>query len=366
MLLFIDGFDQYGTDLQSIDNSLQASLYQYSSEVTASAETHLGRGFSAKMIGGPTWGFRRVLNESTMTLTVGFNAMWDVAPRGFKTLVSFENITTLGTVTPQVLVGVGGDGSMVVLTGGGTAGIDALGATIVAQSDRNYFPPSTWCYVEAQVVLTATSIHVVVRVDNNLAVIYDDINMATAPLPITAVFWCAGYDSTELPSLQGNLWIDDMYCCDANGGEYASFITGPITVYTLLPNGDAGPNQMTQDGGTSGHWSSQLGTINDAGADYVWTTALGALERYTLAPPPNDILSILAMSAHVCAERDSELQRRMIISLYLGDGILASAPQPLSTTYSTQQLLAEASPLAGAWQISQISDLIVGFQTALD
>ena len=367
MLLFTDGFDMYGPDGANVDANMQSSLYQLANNVAASNNTPHGRGFSVKIIGTDASGFRRVLNENTQQLVVGFAAMWDSMPRSLMTLLYFENIDISGNRTALITVGTTADGRMAALTGGSsTFGSDeSVSQTVIATSDINYFPANTWVYIEAKAYIYVdpatgnNSGHLVVRVNNNLALIADWTPPAV--LPITAIWVCPGFDYTG--GSFGNLWVDDMYCCDNLGGQYNDFVTGPITVYTLLPNADAGPNAMTQVGGASGHWSTQITQMTDV--SYVWTTTVGVQERYTVNPPPSDILAALAVTAHVRAERDSASNRKFVISLYLEDGLLSSASQPLSTTYSTQQLVAEASPLAGAWKISEMSLLEVGFQVTL-
>lgn len=354
-LLWVDGFNNYGAAGGNADAMLLSSGYQRAGMTTISADTRTGTGTSLKLTGfaGYQWQVEvdYVFPGPAATAVVGFAAKYNYVTQGpCADLVAFQFVNVGGVTTTLYAVGVNSAGSIVVHNG----------ATVLFTSRPGKCPIGSWFYLEAKLAFFDGEAQIVAKVNNQLAAVADDL-APTGTMTNQLCFGTAGnYDGK---GGDGGMFMDDLYICDGTGSAFNDIITGPVSIYTLLPVADAGPNMMAQVNGVAGeHWSTQLTPDDDA--SYLWTLGVGDTESFTLANPPPDNLLILAMGVRVRAMKESAALRKFDVQATLAGNLIESARFPLSTTYTTQEVICENSPAAGQWKISDVSQLQVSFQTA--
>jgi hypothetical protein len=366
-LEFIDGFDAYGADGVDVSNHMVTSLYQFAQNCIASNDTAYGRGFSIKFYGDGVSGFRRVLSADSSQVWVG--AKIKITPvafgRPWAGLFTFSYAPLIGGVFTQVGIVVDPEGRLAVVRGdpvSAAVGWPFLSAVGLKSSERAWLPPNEWHYVEASAICHNNTGQVIVRVDGNIVVVYDGntTNSGGAmPNACNTIYFCNGTNTAT--GYVGSMQVDDVYCCVKSGGAFSDF-PGPVTVYTLFPVSDAGPNQMTQFGGITGHYT----TVNDQMDDdltYVWTHNIDQVEWYGLPTLPDDSMLIGAVSVHGRARKSALGSVGFQLLARWGSGLEISTTQPLTTFYQTRQFLMQNDPLGGGWSKQAVNNLNIGFKT---
>lgn len=259
MLLWMDGFDAYGTNTTDITTLISQSGYGISlggggTTINSESDTRTGIGFSARNSAG---GYFYLAFGVTSGIVTGM-AIKLVSVSGVICKFVYNNL--LGTLSDQMVLYANGENGISLTTGD---------QELIAASLPNCLFPGTWQYLEVSYSPSPTAGSIQVKLDG-VAV----INIASGKTSKTgqpnSVNQLNFSGSTLAPQSFGsmNIMFDDLYVCDNSGGSFNTFL-GDCVVHTIYPNSDAGPNQMTINGGDGTHHYASINGAVPNGANYL-------------------------------------------------------------------------------------------------
>ncbi len=363
-LLFIDGFDAYGTDGQNITQIMATSGYECLGSFLSqqsSANTRTGIGFSFNSASG--------LNDTELPfktsagVVVGFafngNASNLQNPEAVGGICQFKYNNLLGHIYTQMVLAMNLQNGISLLTQDG----DLVGA-----SNPNVLFQNTWQYIEVMYTPgLGTAGSVQVKVDGAVVI---NVSGAKTCYSLAAALVNQfefgggvnlGGENSIVSGLQDCLF-DDFYLCDQSGTAFNTFL-GDCVVHSVFPNADATPNMMAQTGGGAGHYTSIDEQSPDGDASYLSTNQSAQKELFTLGTFPTDMIDILAIAVNVRARKDAAGTGMYQASMVHG-GVEVDGPEvAASAQYITSQTLYAQPPDGGVWTKAAAQASEIGFVT---
>lgn len=343
-LLFIDGFDAYGTDGVQIAAAMQSALYEFTEAVFASSDTRTGYGFSCHLrqdFPGQGQGQLNLATTLVSEFIIGFSAK--VEGNGFFPLVEFYRDDLLGHVAPQCYLAVNGVAGLSLVNGTGA---------LIGASSPNVFFPDSHQYLEIKIVFGGSG-SVEVRVDGAtvISVPLGSTIGGGQPGFANVIQWNAGGATDYL--------IDDLYVCDGTGASFNDFL-GDCAVHTVFPIADAGPNTMTQFGGGAGHYTDVGEVTPDDDATYLFSNTSGQQEMFSIGALPIDIIDVLAVA--VCARAKKSAAGTANYQLVANSGgVETDGPVlPTNVGYITRNMIMTTAPGGGGWTKTAAQALLIG------
>lgn len=356
-LLRIDGFDAYGANGASLDAILQTAGYVAADCAKASTDVRAGTGKSLQFtIGSADRGLCaiRYAFEAKDTIIIGFAFKYNKT--NWKALVGFGYDNYLGTVTIGAGVWVNASGGISF-----TLGTD----TLLKASAPNILSSDVWHFCEIRYTPHATNGSIVCRIDGVECVAFNgQTTLTTLPNTVNMMkIGAAQSDYWNQPS-QGyfNCWVDDLYVCDTLGTEFNDFL-GDCVVQTLLPESDAGPNDLSLVGNTTyAHYSCVADTVPDEDTSYLYGNTNGAREVFGLPDLPTDVLAVLAVAIDVRAKKVAAGDSTFKMLAKVDTDEVLSGAQSLVSKWLTRQFVMENAPGGGDWTVNRVNGLNVGFE----
>ena len=347
MLLWIDGFDAYGTDGAGIFSALNAAGYevtgQFGTLVSASANTRTGVGFSLNPAS-----FHQGYNGSVIRnfplatgLVVGFACQ--INESIYQPICSIGYNSYLGQVGDQMQVYFNAANGLTVMTGDGL---------LHYATNPNAFFAGVWQYVEIMYTPGAAG-SIQIKVDGVVVLNVTSEQTGQAAYPATVNYF-------SFNGLGVNMLVDDLYICDQTGPAFNTFL-GDCVVHAVLPNADAGTNTFAQFGGDGGgHYTSVDDVTPDGDTSYVYSNTSGQKELYSLSTLPADIVSVLAVGVNVLAKKASAglglYQAVCEVGSTESDSPAIAAP----LAYTMSQTLLASPPGGGAWSLTSVQSAKIG------
>jgi len=359
-LLWIDGFDAYGGDGVDITSVVTSSGYTLwgpdggdtgNIHITASANTRTGVGFSMSTFApGITWapacGFVR---NFAVSAGVVFGFALKMTNDEFTPIVQVGYNNLVGTIGNQLQLSANGQAGLTAQTGDGD---------LVAASPPNCLFPGIWQYIE--VLYTPCGVSgglgsLQIKIDGAVVINVTDAKTSTAAYPsmLNSVSF--------LQSSSNQMWVDDLYICDQTGSAFNTYL-GDCVVHAILPDADAGPNSMTQTGGSAGHFSSVDDQTPPGDSSYLSSATSGQQEMFGLNTFPTDIIDVLAMGINVRARKTTAGYANYEAACVVGSTEADGSPIPTNLDYETTQTLFPLPPGGGAWTTTMAQAAVIGFK----
>jgi hypothetical protein len=352
-LLWIDGFDAYGTDGQDVTSLMEQSGYiqqgPYGS-FTAKSATEDGIGYSLSIAypgslclpfgnsAGVCCGFRVVM----------FSASGQI--------VCFRYNNLMGNIYTQLRVWLDGQNGIAVGTQDGD---------LIASSPVSCFLENVWYYLEIYYVPHLTSGTIKIKIDGIEVINVSGVKTACSASPSTTlvnqIVFATENNGITHQVISGGGYYDDFYLEDLTGTGFNSFL-GDCVVHTVFPGGDEGPNTMSQVGGSTGHYTSvDDNPMPDDDTSYVHGSSSGLKELYTVTTLPADILDVLAVSVNVRAKKSSVGQADYV-ACYVYNGVeVDSQTFSAPASYVETHALFVTPPGGGAWNLTLVQNSFIGF-----
>lgn len=330
-LLFVEGFDHYGTTSKIIDSKKWTS----GAAISASASLSTGRysGNSLKMT-SPSCQLIKYWGSNDQSFTVGF---------AFK-------VTSLSTYanSGDILFECSDDGSYsqfailltetgaLQLVSGGVLGTLSLGYTVKDTTAHN-LTPNTWHYIEIQATIADTGGRVIIHVDETVWMNYTGDTKRSSNA-------YANRFVLEQPSYMGDCYFDDLYL--ANDTTFR----GECRVCTLLPTADTASADWTAQGGAS-HYAEVDDTTLDDDTTYIKSQTVGHIDRFGFGNLPSTGLgNVLGVQVVSRCRKDDANARQIKHVIKSGGSTINGAAYNLSTGYvnHTDMLLVDPDTSA-AW-----------------
>jgi hypothetical protein len=232
-------------------------------------------------------------------------------------------------------------------------GATILGISTQALHDDIYY------YVETNVLIGAAG-EAIVRVDGVEWLHLSGVDTEATPGVLPNQIRLGSDTLTALT----NLYLDDLYICDGQGGGTFATFLGDCRVDALFPNADGTHTAWTPSAGTA-HAPLVDEPVPNNDTDYVSATPGGARDSYQLQPLPTmPNPEVLAVQALISARKE-DVDEIRISPLLVSGGVTAVAPtvHALTASYLYARDLWTADPNGGgAWTEAAVNSLQVGVE----
>lgn len=368
MLIWSDGFDTLGGNDDNVTALLESQGYGITEENTGdpaqclvSSNTVDDLGFSLNVNAaspGNSNGLVRYINPTT-SIVVGVRVLRTGSAS--QNVLAFGGYNSLSEPVVMFRVFIGDNGCIGLSSYMGTAYTYTVEQTsavdgLPLQSDPNLVFANTWQRLEVKFTMLGT---ITVRIDGTTA-----ISGVTTPNPNTAanIQWVQFANDGNQSQ---RILIDDLVIMDQSGVAFDDFL-GDVIVRDYMPDSDASPNQFTQFGGSSGHFTSVDEIPPDGDSSYLQDNVSGHKELFTLPTFDADVLDVLAVSVCVRARKNSAgfqlIAPALSVSSVEDDSIAVPATANLATSYQTFPFIYPTQPSGGAWTTMAAQSAVFGFR----
>lgn len=349
-LLWMDGFDTYGGHGDGLNSVLAGAGYSAADSTSATNATRTGRGYAVAMQNGAAvfqGGNVGRAHETRDEIIVGI-AIY-LPQNSLSHIMRLRYDDGLGNVYTQMNVYKNATNGVSLSPGSGG---------LLAQSAPNIIFANVWHYVE---VKYKPGSHTVVRVDGVTVLSATGPKHNSAPNLINIV---------EFPNLSSefnlndyNKHLDDFYICDTTGALFNDFC-GDVVIHAVLPNGDAGPNEMAPFGGGLANYTCVDDVPPDNDLSYLYSNTLGHKDMFTVDPLPANIIDVLAVSVSARCKKDAAGTSLIKLKCSYGVDEIESAGKAMSTQYTNQHHFFEIAPDGGAWNKVKATNMHIGVEIA--
>ena len=342
-LLFIDGFDIYGsTQNSNINGEMEAGMWtDWTTAPEAVQETAVvrtGRG-AVRINSGSGEGRKQVTAATTMTMGVG---VYLDGNQGTQTLLKMQwvgpstttDLVKLRRQANTTWIVQNADSSTLVTTSTGLVTLDA------------------WMYIEMQARANASTGEVIVRIDECEVARVSGVN--TISSGITTFNQVAiGRDSTD-----AQVVYDDFYVLDDKGASNNDFL-GPIQVQTLRPNGTGQVSQWTAVGGTA-TFSTVSEMVADDDNTYARASTLGNKDLYDVSSLVAGVTNVFGVMVVSDIKKETAGSNSIRLITRVSTTEASSAAKTVDTGYKFVSHLFETQPAGGAWTPAAVSAMEIG------
>jgi hypothetical protein len=306
--------------------------------------------------GNNTGGFIFPLNENVGEIYVNFRFKLSGSVPSIPIFqASYNNL--LGNTVYQLSVITDGQNGFNCGTVTDDAGQpNAVGAWQgIAATPANTVFPGIWQYAEIHYKPDPSAGLLEVKIDGALVIEFSgQTSLLHWPSSVNQVSWIGDTNMY--------IQVDDITINDTSTAEFNSW-SGDLVVHDILAVADAGPNQMSQVGGTPGagnHFTQIDEQTSDEDGSYLTSNTAGDTELFTLATFPSDMVDVLSVAVNIRAKKDATgvgMYEAVIISGTTevdGPSIAAAAG------YNTSQTIFPTAPGGGAWTLAGAQALKIG------
>lgn len=347
-LLWIDGFDSYGTGTSQVPGAILGWRYQGatldSNQLTDPRVAGSGRG-----IGTSYWGRTvtpKLTEDRTLIVGFGFHLLLGVNSGLLLSFWNRENRSVqlkLQEYTGEIDV-YGGPGWLE----------NYLGTTSGARLGLN-----RWSYIEVKIYCDSVAGTVDIRVDGQSVLSLSSVNTQR----ISENF----HDRVHiLPTIGANYGhaIDDLYLCDSSGAVNNDFL-GPCKVAALRPEADVvGETDWTTQSG-SDHYAMVDEIEANEDTDYVESDTVSNQDLWEYEDTPIEIGTIHSIQICTdCRVTDAEvfdLKTPAKLATTTSEG---SGQRIGSTEYLSALRVMETDPDANPWTDDNLDDAQFGVRVA--
>lgn len=353
-LLWMDGFDTYGTHGQGATDMISASGYVNVQGVSMHNETRTGRGLCVQMSNGAAVYQGARCRRAFVTrdeIVIG----WAIRtmPNDLACLGNILYDNRIGTVRSQLSLWLNAQGGITLLRGSGDSATVFLDA-----SDPNIIFPNVWHYVE---VKYKPGSHTIVRLDGATVLNAEGGYNPSCPTSVNMF---------QFQNLSGefnlNGWykyFDDLYICDTTGSLFNDFC-GDVVIHALMPLQDAGPNQMAAYGAGLSNYTAVDDIPPDEDLSYLYSNTLGHVEMFDLDNLPANIIDVLAVSVHTRARKDAAGTSNIKVKCRYGDDTADSGAMTLTTVFTNKHHIFMTAPDGGGWNKVKANNMHIGVEIA--
>lgn len=349
-LLWMDGFDTYGSHGASATDVVAASGYVNVNGLTAENTTRTGRGLCMKMGNGAAVYQGTRCRRAFVTrdeIIVGFAIN---CPRNdLSALGNLLYDDRLGNVYPQCTLWLNAQGGITLTDGAGN---------FVASTIPNIMFPKVWHYVE---IKYKPGSHTIVRLDG--ATVLSAAGAKNSQAPNSVNMFQFQNLSGEFNLNDWDKYFDDLYICDTTGTQFNDFC-GDVVIHALMPLQDAGPNQMASYGAGLSNYTAVDDIPPDNDLSYIYSNTLGQVDMFDLDALPANIIDVLAVSVHARARKDAAGTSNIKVKCRYLEDTADSPPMTLTTVYTVKTHIFETAPDGGGWNRAKANAIHIGVEVA--
>jgi hypothetical protein len=322
-LLFIDGFDHYGTN---------DFFRKWSNGQILSVSSTLGRRGGGGVIRPECY---KNLSTNYSTLIAG--------------LAVYLSEFLVGL--PHVIVTFSQGSTRLVTLAATSAGEIAVwnsSGNIIGRTKPGLISLATWAYVEVKAVTGTTTGAIEVRVNGVSELVLTNVN--TSSSTFTSVGF-SGISNTAV--MGGNSRVDDLYVIDTSGTSNNDFL-GDCRVDAYMPTSE-GPTQSWTPTPAGVHYTT-VDEIPINSADYVESATAGAVELFGYTDLVNIPLNIFGVQVNSAARKTDAGSRYINSAARIGGTDYVSANLAVSDTTTYLHSIWDKSPAtSAAWTRAEIN-----------
>lgn len=337
-LLWMDGFDHYGTGATGNANMLAGTYGEANVATPEAAQSRTG-GNSLQIYrhqAGFTWAIRRNLGDAYETVGVGF-ALYLTTIKAANDVIQFCFLN--GASGGQLAVSSTATGAVTVYRG----------ATLLAQSADGALVASAWQHVEIKARIHSTLGAVEVRVNGVSVISISGVNTQAT----------AEFGARQFGILRGGIqfdyfYIDDLYVWNDQGTYNNDFI-GDKRVLTVVPDDNTAQADWTPVGAASGY--ATVDEIpQDGDATYIETQEVGATSEFSIADLVGDYGAISAVMVQSMQRKTVAGVCNVQVSLLSAASEASGADRPITEAHTYYCDVFEEDPnTAAPWTKASVN-----------
>jgi len=342
-LLFIDGFDNYGTSVGDAPSPTGVVSRKYPLILNESSfDVVTGRldAYAVRIVSTGGY-FSPGALTTDATMVVGFAFKIDQFPPSDMVFLSLYDGVTLGVNFK--------------LTTAGEIGV-YRGVTLLGTTTGASLGVGPWRYIEVKVVCSDTG-SVIVRVDEGVKLTLSSVDTKAGSNSYHTTFRFLGTSNNVLTTPH----FDDMYCCDGSGSANNDFL-GNTRVVAIRPDAAGDSTQLTPSAGANYECVDE--ELCDDDTTYVESLTVGHKDLYgTDAALTGVILGVQVNTD--CRETDaSSFDLKTVCKSDTTED--ADAGQAIgSTDYVTKTRVLEEDPhTSAAWVAADVNAAQFGLEVA--
>jgi hypothetical protein len=346
-LLWMDGFDHYGTGATGAANMLLGAYAELGSINGTPTTTQARTGSAAyEGYGGYVYA-RRIFGAAKQTTGVG--CAWRCTQLPAAEGPSLGVLTWLDTNgATQITLAVNPTGKVTVYRGN----ID-LSPTTLGSSADGVIVANTWQHIEAKVKIADADGAVEVRVNGVTVLNLTNVDTKASTLAEASMI-CFGARGN--PGLV-RTWHDDVYAWDTTGASNNDFI-GDVKVRTLYPDANEALQEWAVNTGNA--WDAINDAAQDGDTTYIYADPSGlsppyTTSEFTLQDLPSGVGAVRGVQVCTLAKKTDAGTANLQASVLSSSSASAGTDWALSTAYTYYNDIHETDPATGsAWTKSGV------------
>lgn len=335
MLLWIDGFDHYGSSAARLLDGVYAES-NYVDIVSAGARTG-ARCLSIRTSQNDS-GLRRVFPATTAVAGVGFAFNINKLPTDSISLALCQILDENNTPAATLII---------MPTGAVQLRVGPRNGTVTAQSAADVVAPGSYQHFECEFGPNSCEVRI-----NGVTVLNTSASLVTLPYAQVFLGGCRGFPKNGAEGLV--MLLDDAFARDGLGSLNNSWI-GDQKVYTRMPDEDGAEQDWTPSVGAEA-WPILDNVPPVDATDFLNSTTAGERVSVGIAAFPADIVSISGIYTASRVWKTDAGNAKYTADLISGASETAQAAHALSTAPRWYGDVFESNPATGLpWLISDIN-----------
>lgn len=332
-LIFMDGFDTYGSDLARLQDGLYAEAFGGGLSTAQKRTGSRSLFYQASSFNG----FRKVLPALRSAVGCGMAYFFPALPSYDAQLMDFRD----GDNQSQVHISVTSTGRVRAYRDGARfgGGNRFREGTLLGESEAPALTAASWHHVETFVEVGDLFGRVRVAVNGVTVLSLDAADTKTSALGTIAQVGCYNEGGSS-----PNYYMDDFYIYDTVGGEHNAFPVGDFRVFTLFPDSDV-TEEWTRSSGDDSFALVDEEAPNDA--DHLTAENAGDVVEMGLSPLPSEAQQIAAcmiLTRQLKLDAGTSTTRAAMVS---SGSVESGADRPITTQPSYYADMIEHDPATG-------------------
>lgn len=326
MLLWMDGFDRFGTTMTEMTDGLYAEVIAGATLSSASPAARTGT-YCFRRINTIATYLRRVFGAALTTVGVGAAYYLDQLPSVNSALAVMQYRDAANA--NQISIVIESTGVISAYRG-------AANGTLLGQSASPAITAAAWNHIESKVLFSQTVGTVEVRV-NGVTV----LNLTGQDTCATALVEASQVAIGQRASTAVTLSVDDLFAWDTSGSHNNDFI-GDKRVVLVMPDADTIEADWTPSTGVSGF--AMIDEIPASISDYIQAVAVADRSDFGCASLPAEVVAVSAVTVFMKALKTDAGAGSVRLDIESGGSIGTGTDVPLTTALTYYESNFEVDP----------------------
>lgn len=344
MLLWIDGFDIYGTSSTGVTNMLEgvyAEITANSSPTTTQARTGVNS-YGLSLNGT----FRRIFGSNLATVGVGMAWFFNSLPTASNAIMLAQFLDNGGSAVCTITMST--TGQIEVRTGGVSGTVRASSSPVLVTT--------AWQHVEIKTTFHATTGACEIRVNGQTILNASNINTDALGTSYSSQVRVGSGGTAGFPTGNPSVFVDDIFAWDLSGTYNNDFI-GDKKVYALVPTSDTAVADWLPDTGSTGY--TQIDEIPPVSTDYIQANTVGDESEFGMSNLPSDVTNVLGIQFYTKMLKTDAGDSSVQVSVVSGASDASGADRPITTNATVYTDVFEEDPDTSApWTLSGVDAML--------